>query len=308
MESFKNFEDLIRQVKTKPQKKRMAIAAAADQHIIEAAVRAQQEQIAEPILVGNREKITALFKENRLASSAFPIIDAETPSEAAEKAVALVKSGEADFLMKGMLDTKVFLKAVVNKTDGLGQKRTMSHFAWFEVPGYPKLLSVVDGGMVMYPDLEQKKEIIENTVNTLRALGYGEPKVGVLACVEKVNPKMPETLEAAALATMNQNGQLAHCIVEGPISFDCAYSAEIAAIKHYKSRIAGDVDILLAPNIHTGNIMGKMLTCISKAKMAGFVVGAACPIILTSRGATSEEKYLSIVVAAAASKGGGEAK
>ncbi|MEG2189459.1 MAG: phosphate acyltransferase, partial [Christensenella sp.] len=128
------------------------------------------------------------------------------------------------------------------------------------------------------------------------------PKVGVLACMEKVNPKMPETIEARALQDMNEHGEIEGCIVEGPISYDCAVDKEIAAFKGYKSRIAGDVDVLVAPNIHAGNIMGKMLVCTCKAKMAGFIEGAACPIIMTSRGSSAEEKYLSIVVAAAAAK------
>jgi len=149
--------------------------------------------------------------------------------------------------------------------------------------------------------LDQKAAIINNTVNALLTLGYDCPKVGVLACVEKVNPNMPETLDAAELVRMNKNGIIKNCIVEGPISYDCAVSAEIAKIKNYESQIAGDVDILVAPNIHAGNIMGKMLLCTCGAKMAGMVVGAKCPIVLTSRGSTAEEKYLSIALSAAAS-------
>jgi phosphate butyryltransferase len=154
--------------------------------------------------------------------------------------------------------------------------------------------------MVTYPDLEQKKAIIENTVDVLHAYGYENPKVGVLACVEKVNPKMPETLDADELAKMNQRGEISGCIVEGPISYDCAMSKEIADFKGYESKIAGDVDVLIVPNIHAGNILGKVYTVTCKAKMAGFIVGAKCPIVLTSRGSSAEEKYDSIVVSAAA--------
>ena len=152
--------------------------------------------------------------------------------------------------------------------------------------------------MVTYPTLEQKKCIIENTVGALLAMGYECPKVGVLACVEKVNPKMPETLEARELQEMNAAGEIKNCIVEGPISYDCAMSREIAEFKGYESRISGDVDILVAPNIHAGNIMGKMLAVTCGAKMAGFIVGAKCPVVMTSRGSSAEEKYLSIVIAA----------
>jgi phosphate butyryltransferase len=203
--------------------------------------------------------------------------------------------------MKGNLDTSILLKAVVDKENGLGGGGVMSHFTAFEVPGYHKLLIPVDGGMVMYPTLEQKKSIIENTVSALRTMGYDCPKVGVLACVEKLNPKMPETVEADILKQMNQRGEISDCIVEGPISYDCAVNKEIARFKGFQSPCAGDCDVLVAPNIHTGNIMGKMLTVTCGARMAGFIVGAKCPIVMTSRGSSAEEKYLSIVISAAAS-------
>ena len=156
--------------------------------------------------------------------------------------------------------------------------------------------------MVTYPTLEQKKDIIVNTVDTLRAMGYDNPKVGVLACVEKVNPKMPETVEANELKEMNQRGEITGCVVEGPISYDCAVSKEIADFKGFQSPCAGDCDVLIAPNIHAGNIMGKMLAVTCGAKMAGFIVGAKCPIVMTSRGSSPEEKYLSIVISAVAAE------
>lgn len=167
---------------------------------------------------------------------------------------------------------------------------------------YHKLLCPVDGGMMTYPTLEQKKAIIENTVDVLHAMGYECPKVGVLACVEKVNPKMPETVEADALKQMNQRGEITGCIVEGPVSYDCAMSKEIAEFKGFNSPVSGDCDVLVAPNIHAGNIMGKLLTVTCGARLAGMVVGAKCLIVMTSRGSSAEEKYLSIVLAAAAAQ------
>ncbi|HNY19626.1 MAG TPA: phosphate acyltransferase, partial [Flexilinea sp.] len=194
------------------------------------------------------------------------------------------------------------LKAVVDREHGLNRGGIMSHFTVFEVPTYHKLLAPVDGGMVTYPDLQQKKCIIENTVETFHAIGYECPKVGVLACIEKVNPKMPETVDGNALKEMNQRGEISGCIVEGPISYDCAVSREIAELKDFRSPCAGDCDILLAPNIHAGNIMGKMLAVTCGAKLAGFVVGAKCPVVMTSRGSSAEEKYLSIVISALVSQ------
>ena len=298
---YKSFDELIEKVKGYSSIKRMAIAAAGERHTLEAAFHARKEGVARPVLVGDEAEIRRIMKEMGEEVPDEDIYPAADNKEAAELAVSLVREGKADFLMKGYLDTGVILKAVVNKEQGLGKGGVMSHFTMFDVPGYHKILVPIDGGMVTYPTLEQKKSIIENTVDTLIAMGYDCPKVGVLACVEKVNPKMPETVEAAELARMNRDGEIENCIVEGPISYDCAVDGEIARLKGYESRIAGDVDVLVAPNIHAGNIMGKMLTCTCKAKMAGFVVGAKCPVVLTSRGSSAEEKFLSIVVSAAAS-------
>ena len=303
---YKSFDELVDEVKGYPSMKRMAVAAAGEEHTLEAVLHARKEGVAKPILVGDKTEILRILETMGERVPEDDIYDISDPQEAAEMAVALVREGKADFLMKGYLDTGVILKAVVNKEKGLGKGGVMSHFTMFDIPGYHKILVPVDGGMVSYPTLEQKKAIIENTVGTLRSMGYDCPKVGVLACMEKVNPKMPETVEAAELARMNREGEITDCIVEGPISYDCAVDGEIAKLKGYQSKIAGDVDVLVAPNIHAGNIMGKMLTCTCKAKLAGFIVGAKCPIVLTSRGSSAEEKFLSIVVSAAAAEVGGD--
>ncbi|OON86715.1 phosphate butyryltransferase [Oribacterium sp. C9] len=299
---FHNFDELIEKVKGAPAKKRMAVAAANDEHTLEAVMVACKEGIVDPILVGDKKVILQVLQELGENADAAEIIDEPDIALACRKAVTLVREGKADFLMKGKVDTKVILHEVVDKENGLGTGRLMSHFTAFEVPSYHKLLLPVDGGMVTYPDLQKKKQIIENTVDTLVDMGYECPKVGVLTCVEKVNPKMPETLDAQELAEMNKRGEIKNCIVEGPIQYDCALRKDIADFKGLESRIAGDVDVLLAPNIHTANIMGKMLTITAGARMAGFIVGAKCPIVMVSRGSSAEEKYLSIVISAAAAK------
>lgn len=297
---FNNFEQLIEKVKGYPSMKRMAVAVAADEHTLEAVLAARAEGIASPVLVGDKALIMDILAKLGETVPDEDIYDVKDEASACEFAVGLVRDGKADFLMKGKVDTKVILKEVVSKEHGLGKGGVMSHFTMFEVPTYHKILVPVDGGMVTYPTLAQKKAIIENTVSTLRDMGYECPKVGVLACAEKVNPKMPETVEADALQQMNRDGEIKDCIVEGPLSYDCAIDKEIAEFKGLDSKVAGDVDVLIAPNIHAGNIMGKMLACTCKAKMAGFIVGAKCPVVLTSRGSSAEEKYLSIVVSAAA--------
>ena len=297
---YRNFDELIAKTKAAPHAARMAVAAAGDEHTIEAVLNARKEGIVSPILVGDKAAIDAALAKFGETVPAEDVYDVPDIAEAARFAVSLVREGKANLLMKGKLDTSVMLRPVVNKETGIGKGGVMSHFAAFEIPGYHKLLVAVDGGMVPYPTLEQKKAIIDNTVGALRAMGYDEVKVGVLACIEKVNPKMPETVEADALKQMNLRGEIEGCVVEGPISYDCAMSREIAEFKGFHSPVAGDADVLVAPNIHAGNIMGKMLTVTCGAKMAGFIVGAKCPIVLTSRGSSPLEKYLSIVIAAAA--------
>lgn len=295
------FSEIEALVKGHAEPRRMAVAVAADAHTLEAALAARKEGLVSPVLVGDKAKILNILEKMGESVPDADIYDEPDEVAACEKAVALVREGAASFLMKGKVDTKVILKAVVNREHGLGVPGAiMSHVTLFEVPAYHKLLAPVDGGMVTYPTLEQKKGIIENTVAALHALGYDCPKVGILACAEKVNPKMPETLDAQALAEMNKKGEITGCVVDGPISFDCAIDRSIADFKGYESPIAGDCDVLLAPNIHAGNIMGKMLVCFSGAKMAGYIAGARCPIVLTSRGSSAEEKRMSIILAAAA--------
>ena len=300
---YSSFDEIFAHFGALPERTRMAVAAAEDLHALEAALAARRAGIVDPVLVGDRNAILVNLEKLGESVPDEDVFDVPDVTAAAEKAVALVREGNAHFLLKGKLDTSVLLRAVVNKERGLNRGRLMSHFTVFQVPGYHKLIAPVDGGMVPYPTLEQKKAIIENTVEAFRALGCDCPKVGVLACIEKINPKMPETVEADALKQMNLRGEIKHCIVEGPISYDCAVSKEICEIKGYESPCAGDCDILLAPNIHAGNFLGKTYAVTCKAPNAGFIVGAACPIAMTSRGSSAEEKYNSIVLAALCAKG-----
>ena len=299
---FRNFKELTDSIKGIKEKKKLVICAAGDSHSIEAALHAFDNGIVIPIFAGDEAVISEILRKLGRNPENFEIYNQPDAALSCKKAVELVKNKKADFIMKGKVDTSILLKAVVNKENGLGTGRIMSHVGIFEVPGYHKLMCIVDGGMIPYPTLEQKKAIIENTVESLLKIGYSNPKVGVLACVEKVNPKMPETVDADLLKKMYQKGEIKNCIVEGPISFDCAVDSEICKVKGYESPVAGDVDIFLMPNIHTANISAKAMMCTGNAKMAGFIAGSACPVILSSRGASAEEKFYSIVFGAAASK------
>lgn len=299
---FKSFNELIEKVQKSKSKKKVAVAAAGDEHTLEAVFRAKKDNILEPILIGNKEKIKEVLSSLHVGLPEEYIIQVENDAEAAAKAVELINNGEADFIMKGKLQTAELLRAVVNKEKGLRTGQVMSHVTIHEIPTYHKLLAITDGGMMMYPNLEEKKQIIENAVNALIALGYKNPKVAVLAAVETVNPKMPETVDADNLKKMNIRGEIKNCLIEGPISYDLTMCKESARIKGYSSPITEDADILLVPNITAGNLLSKGLIYSGGAKMAGFVVGAKVPIVLTSRGSSAEEKYLSLVLSAAAVK------
>lgn len=299
---FKNFKELIEKVQKSNSKKRVAVVVAQDEHTLEAVFKAKKDNIIEPILIGNKQEIQGILNKLNESLDDNAIINVEDDANAAMKAVELIHKDKADFIMKGKIQTADLLKAVVNKEKGLRTGGIMSHCVFNEIPNYHKLIVTTDGGMMMYPNLDEKKKILENAVNTLIDMGYENPKVAVLAAVEKVNPKMPESVDAGLLKEMNQKGEIKNCIVEGPISYDLTMSKESAEIKGYKSSIVGDADILLVPNITVGNILGKSLIYSAGAKMAGFIVGAKVPIVLTSRASTYEEKYLSLVISAAVSK------
>ncbi|AYD40650.1 bifunctional enoyl-CoA hydratase/phosphate acetyltransferase [Clostridium fermenticellae] len=299
---FKNFEELIRKVQNSGSKKIVAVVSGQDKHTLQAVFKARGDNIAEPVLIGNKTKINEILNDLKEDLDDSFIIDAENGAAAAAKAVELVNSNKADFIMKGKIQTADLLKAVVNKENGLRTGKVMSHFVINEIPNYHKLLVTTDGGMMMYPNVDEKKQIIENAVSTLIDMGYEKPKVAVLAAVEKVNPKMPESVDAGLLKEMNQKGEIKNCIVEGPISYDLTMSKESAEIKGYSSPVVGDADVLIFPNITAGNILGKALICSAGGKMAGLIVGAKVPIVLTSRGSSAEEKYLSLVLSASAAR------
>ncbi|WP_312701385.1 bifunctional enoyl-CoA hydratase/phosphate acetyltransferase [Sedimentibacter sp.] len=299
---LKNFKELIAKVQNNDTKKRVAVAAAHDEHTLEAVFKAVNDKLVEPVLIGDKEKIVQILKNLSVSFDENEIIHTSGDTEAAEKTVELINEGKADFIMKGKLQTADLLKAVVNKEKGLRTGSVMSHVAILEIPAYHKLMAVTDGGMMMYPELEEKKQIVENAVGVFTAMGYECPKVAVLTAVETVNPKMPEAVDADNLKKMNQDGEIKDCIIEGPISVDLTFSKESAQIKGYESPVTGEADILLVPNITTGNILSKALIEFAGATMAGMIVGAKVPIVLTSRGATSEEKYLSLVLSASSVK------
>ncbi len=295
---YSSFDELIKKAQSQKILKKVAVVAAHDEHTLEAVMRAVDDNIVEPILIGREDEIRGIINKLGKEIKAENIFNVEDESTAAYKAVELVRAGKVDFLMKGKIQTADLLKAVVDKEKGLRTGSVMSHIAINEVPTYHKLIAITDGGMMMYPDLAKKKQIVENAVNTFLAMGYEKPKVAVLAAVERVNPKMPETVDANELKKMSETGEIPNCIIEGPISYDITMNKESAKIKGFESPVVEDADILVVPDIASGNMLSKALIYSAGAKMAGFIVGAKVPIVLTSRGSSSEEKYLSLVLSA----------
>jgi phosphate butyryltransferase len=290
-----DFEKLLEKAKTQKTMK-LAVAAAQDEEVLMAVHEAYSMGIAEPILVGDGACIKDIAARLKIDIKEFEIIDVPDLKEAARQAVSLVSSGRAQFVMKGILGTADLLKAVLDKEIGLRGKNLLSHVMVYKVPAYHKLIFLTDGGMNIAPSLEEKKQIIENAVLVCKALGLDQPKVAALTAVEKVNDKMQATVDAAKLKEMSDAGEFGDAIVDGPLSFDLAFSKEAAKHKGVESPVAGETDVLLVPAIEVGNGIGKCMTYFANSESAGVVMGAKAPIVLVSRADTHKAKLYSIAL------------
>ena len=280
----------------------MVVACAADEHVLEAVELARENNIINGILVGDKEKILQILKSLKINSSNYTIIDEKDKVKACQKSVKLVSSNDNYFLMKGLIDTSILLKAALNKEYGLRTKNRISHVSVFEVGTHHKIIFMSDGAMNIAPTLDEKRQIIENSVAIANAVGLNNPKVGILAAVEKVNPQMEATLDAEKLVQMNKEGIIKGCIVGGPFALDNAINTEAAKHKGIKDPIAGEIDILIMPRIEAGNIFYKTMMFLSNAKSASVIAGAKKPIVLTSRADSTISKFNSIALAALSAK------
>ncbi|WP_346870021.1 phosphate butyryltransferase [Clostridium sp. UBA5119] len=291
----KSLEELLELAKKK-EKKTMAVAVAQDSVVLEAVIKAVDMGIINAILVGNEDEIKTIAKDSNIDLSRVRIINEGDITKAAAKAVELVTKGEANYVMKGLLGTSDLLKAVLNKEANLRTNNILSHVMVYDVKSYDKLLLLTDGGMVPYPELKDKIGIIKNAVTVAKALEIDMPKVAPICAVEVVNPSMQATLDAAALSAMNRRGQIKGCIIDGPLGLDNAISKEAAHHKGIVSDVAGEVDILLVPNIEAGNFLGKSMTYFAGAESAGVIAGAKCPVVLVSRADSARSKLYSIAL------------
>lgn len=292
---YGNYNEILEEIKSRGQVI-VSVAVAQDKEVLTAIKLAQEAGIAQAILVGDAQLITPMLIEVGLSADTQIIHEPDT-RKAALQAVSLVRNGKAQVLMKGLINSSDFLRAVLDKEAGLRTGRLLSHLATFEVPGQEKIIFVTDGGMNIAPTLQEKKDILVNSMLALHSMGIENPHVAVLTANEVVNHKMPATVDGEMLAEMSRAGELPSGIVEGPISLDVAISSEAARHKGIKSQISGKVDLFLVPTIEAGNIFGKSLIYFANGKMAGIILGATHPIVMTSRAETPEGKLNSIALA-----------
>lgn len=274
------------------------VAHPCDESSLRGAIDAATEEIIEPILVGPEAKIRAVAAEHGIDISGRKIVDAPHSHAAAACAVALIREGKGELLMKGSLHTDELMKEVTSSATGLRTERRISHVFVMDVPGHPETLFITDAAINIFPDLDTKRDIIQNAIDLWAGVGLGIPKVAILSAVETVTTKIPSTIEAAALCKMAERGQITGGVLDGPLAFDNAISPEAAAIKGIDGPVAGHGQILVVPDLEAGNMLAKNLTFLAHAGAAGIVVGARVPIILTSRADSVRSRLASCAVAA----------
>ncbi len=299
MEAIRNLSELEQLVKEKVTPK-MSVAYAQDDDTILAVNRAVDEKIVEGILIGDKKKIEGICEKLNISAEKFEIIDEPNEIKSGALAVKLIVDGKAQVLMKGLISTPYFLKAILNKEYNLIKKgQVLSHTAVIEIETYDKLLIVSDVAMIPYPDLNQKIQMVNYNINISKKLGIENPKIAIVTANEKVSEKMPSTVDAAIIAKMADRKQIKGAVIDGPLALDVALSKRACDIKGLKSPIEGYADILIFPNIDTGNVFYKTTTILGKAKLAGVVTGTPFPTVLVSRADDDDSKYYSIVLASA---------
>ena len=299
---IRTFDELIEKVRTgAPQT--LSVACAQDADVLRSVADARKNGIIESaVLVGDGEEIRRIAEAADIDISPFRIVHEEDKAAACLRAMRLVREGEASLPMKGFVDTPVVLRALLDRENGLRTGRMVCHVGLLEVKGYDRMFLLSDSAMTIAPNLEQKAELIRACVTIAHAMGNAEPKVAVLCAVEKVNPKMPATVDADALTKMNEAGEITGCLVKGPLQMDNAVSPEAAAHKGIDHPVAGYADILIAPNIECANILNKSMEYFARCKKAGCVMGAMKPMALTSRASSDESKMNSIAMAVLAAQ------
>lgn len=297
--AIQKIDDIYEALKANAQKKRLVVAYANDSHSIEAVNKAVEMGIVEATLCGDENEIKKVCAEHGFDISHFTIIHEPIDTVAAARAVEMVRNKEVDFIMKGLVSTDKYMRAILNKERGLlPPKATLSHVAVMECPNYHKLLIASDAAIIPAPDMDQKLAIVRYVTQTANALGIKRPKVAMISATEQVLPKVPSTTEAAIIAKMGERGQLGNIDIDGPLALDVAIDKEAAEIKKINSPVAGDADCLVFPNIEAGNVFYKTNTKLANARQGAILVGATAPSVLSSRGDSVDAKLNSIALAA----------
>jgi phosphate butyryltransferase len=277
---------------------RVAVAAAAEREVLLAIAEAQQAGIAKATLVGDVAAIRRLQAELKLDLGHARLVDEPEPKRAAVQVISLAAQGEVDVVAKGQIKTDELLSAALRREGGIRERNLLTHVGVFEIPRMSRLIYISDSGVVLYPDIYQKLEIIQNVVDVARCFGLEMPKVAILSATEDVHPSMPGSIDALALSRMAQQGSIEGAVVDGPLSLDVAIEPHAAAVKGVQGPVAGQADILIVPNVESGNIMAKSIQYFARGRMAGLVVGARTPILISSRADTAETRFFSMAMAA----------
>lgn len=301
--TYTSFSQLTERALRRNRKARCAVVSAEDEYTMQAVLRAAKEGLIAPILIGNQAVIAELLADHYCGKDGITICHEPDHAAAAQKAVDLVRAGEADCIMKGLIKTAQFMHVILKRENALRTGELVSMLSIRELPHYHKLIAFTDAGICIRPTLDEKRQIIENAVQTMTAMGYENLKVGVLASVEVVNPKMPDSVEAAQLKQMNQQGIITGCTVEGPISYDVAINPEAARVKGFGGPVAGDADLLVFPELTSANLTTKAITQTCRIPVGSLILGTKVPVILSSRASSAETKYLCIALAAAVNAG-----
>jgi len=278
--------------------KRVVVVAAANTELLEACREAQTSGMARCVLVDERQSLTRLAEASQIDISDMTLLDIPDHEEAAKTVMGMARAGEADVVMKGTLETATFMRAALDRDNGLRVGRLLTHVAVFEIPGFNRLLLISDAGIIVAPDIYQKIVIVQSAIEVAHKLGLEQPKVAILAASELVDPKIPSTVDAANLSKMAERGQIRGGIVDGPLALDNAISETSIAIKGIQSPIAGQADILIVPSVEAGNLLAKAITYFGHGEMAGVVVGGCAPLVVTSRSDSHTTKLVSIALGA----------
>jgi phosphate butyryltransferase len=292
---IRTFSELVEVARSRGPR-RVAIVAAHESAMLQAACQARDQGLAECILLCDPARLEEVASEQGLTLDGFEIIAEPDPRRAAWRAVEMINASQADLAMNGLAYPRHLIEAALDRERGLRVGRLLTDVSVFEIPDFGRLLLISDMALVVSPGLEERVAIVQNAIDVAHRLGIAEPRVAILAATETVNPKIPLSRDAADLSKMAERGQIKGGIVDGPLGFDNAISPESVAIKGIKSQVAGRADVLIAPDMEAGNLLAKTFVCFAQAKMAGVIVGGKCPLVMPSRADPAETKFVSLAL------------